>query len=154
MIMKARELMTARPACCTPNDTVERAAQLMEQNDCGCIPVVERTDRQNVIGVVTDRDVAIRAVAHGRGAETPVGDVMTMAPCCVSADTEVQTVERLMSDNQIRRVVVTDDDGCCIGIVAQADLARAADRGNEVSDDEVGRVVERISEPGRSEWRL
>jgi CBS domain-containing protein len=152
--MKARDLMTAQPACCTPNDTVERAAQLMEQNDCGCIPVVERTDRQNVIGVVTDRDVAIRAIAQGRGAETPVGDVMTMAPCCVSGDTDVQTVERVMSDNQIRRVVVTDDEGCCIGIVAQADLARAADRGNDVSDNEIGRVVERISEPGRSEWRL
>jgi CBS domain-containing protein len=152
--MKARELMTARPACCTPDETVEKAAQLMEANDCGCIPVVERTDRQNVIGVVTDRDVTIRAIARGRGADTRVADVMTSAPCCVSADADVEQLERVMSDNQIRRVVVTDEEGCCIGIVAQADLARAADRGREVSDEEVGRVVERISEPGRSEWRL
>jgi CBS domain-containing protein len=146
--------MTARPACCTPNDTVERAAHLMEENDCGCIPVVETTDRQNLIGVLTDRDVAIRAIGRGRGADTRVGDVMTTAPCCVSADTDIEQVERVMSDNQIRRVLVTDDDGCCVGIVAQADLARAADRGRDVSDEEVGRVVERISEPGRSEWRV
>lgn len=152
--MKARDLMTAGPACCSPNDSIQRAAELMEQNDCGCIPVVEGRDNQNVIGVVTDRDVAIRAVGSGRGSDTRVSDVMTASPCCVDADSDVEQVERVMSDNQIRRVVVVDDAGCCVGIVAQADLARAADQGREVSDDEVGRVVERISEPGRSDWRL
>lgn len=150
--MKARKLMTAGPACCTPDDTIERAAQLMEQHDCGCIPVVQ-DDRQNVIGVVTDRDVAIRAVGHGRGTDTRVSEVMTGSPCCVTAESNVDEIERAMSDNQIRRVVVVDDDGCCVGIIAQADLARAADQGREVSDVEVGRVVERISEPGPSAWR-
>ena len=151
--MKARELMTAKPACCSADDTIERAAQLMAEHDCGCIPVVQG-DKQNVIGVVTDRDVAIRAVGKGRGTDTRVSEVMTSSPCCVSEDSSVEEIEQAMTENQIRRVVVVDNDGCCVGIVAQADLARAADQGREgVSDEEVGRVVERISEPGPSAWR-
>ena len=151
--MRAKDLMTSNPACCAPDDTIERAAQLMEKHDCGCIPVVEGNGRQNLIGVLTDRDVAIRAVGQGRGTDTRVSEVMTTAPCCVTSDSDVQQIERVMADNQIRRVVVVDDDGCCVGIVAQADLARAADQGRDVSDEEVGRVVERISEPGPSDWR-
>src|SRR5687767_3314760 len=110
--MQAKELMTSNPACCSPDDTIERAAKLMEQHDCGCIPVVDGNGRQNLIGVVTDRDVAIRAVGQGRGADTRVREIMTTAPCCVSSDSDVQQIERVMADNQIRRVVVVDDDGC------------------------------------------
>ncbi|MGQ0815144.1 MAG: CBS domain-containing protein [Gemmatimonadota bacterium] len=152
--MKARDIMTANPACCTPDDTVERAAHLMEENDCGCIPVVEGSQSNCVIGVITDRDIAVRGVGHGRSPDVRVADLMTDSPYCCSADSDVRDIEGLMSDRQVRRVVIVDEDGCCVGIVAQADLARAAEEGREVSDEEVGRVVEKISEPSRSNWRL
>jgi CBS domain-containing protein len=145
--MKARELMTADPACCTPDDPVQRVAQLMADNDCGCIPVVADRNDSRVVGVVTDRDIAIRGVAKGRGADARVRDVMTPDPFCCSADDDVKDVERVMADRQVRRVVVVDGGGCCVGVIAQADLARAAERKRDVSEVEVVRVIERISEP-------
>jgi CBS domain-containing protein len=163
--MKARELMTANPACCTPGDPAQRVAQLMADNDCGCIPVVADQNDTHVVGVVTDRDIAIRGVAKGRGPDTPVRELMTGVPFCCPADADVKEVERVMAERQVRRVVVVDDDGCCVGVISQADLARAAERRQDVSYLEVARVVERISEPattpragtprqGRTELRL
>lgn len=144
--MKARDLMTPRPACCTPEDTARRAAQLMADSDCGCLPVVEGRNSDRVVGVITDRDIALRAVARGRGPETRIGELMTADPDCCPSDADVQDVEHVMADRQVRRVVVVDGAGCCVGIIAQADLARAAERGRDVSEKEVARVVERISE--------
>jgi CBS domain-containing protein len=145
--MRAHEIMTAGPACCTPDDPAERVAQLMADNDCGCIPVVADRNDSRVVGVVTDRDIAIRGVAKGKGPDARVRDLMTPDPFCCSADADVKDVERLMAERQVRRVVVVDGDGCCVGVIAQADLARAAERTKDVSDVEVARVVERISEP-------
>lgn len=150
--MRAKDVMTERPACCTPEDTIERAAHLMEENDCGCIPVIESRGSNTVVGVITDRDVTLRAVGRGMGSDTPVREVMTAGPCCCGPDADVREVESIMADRQIRRVMVVDDAGCCVGIVAQADVARAATRNSEVDDAEVGRVVERISEPAREGW--
>jgi CBS domain-containing protein len=116
---------------------------------------VRAHDDASVIGVITDRDIAVRGVAHGRGGDAPVRELMTPAPVCCSADTDVRAVEDIMGDRQIRRVVVVDDGGCCVGIIAQADLARAAEEHRGVSDDEVAHVVEKISEPSRTPiWRL
>jgi CBS domain-containing protein len=124
----------------------------MEQNDCGCIPVVQASDDNCVVGVITDRDIAVRGVGPGRSTETRVREVMTAAPYCCGSESELDEVERVMSDQQVRRVVIVDDGGCCLGIVAQADLARAAERA-DVSEHEVARVVERISEPSaREDW--
>lgn len=150
--MRAKDIMTEGVVCCTPEDSIERAAHLMEDNDCGCIPVVETRDRNVVVGVITDRDVAVRAVGHGMQPDTQVRDVMTAGPCCCSPDARIQEVESIMADRQIRRVMVVDDAGCCVGVIAQADLARAATRTGEVDDAEVGRVVEKISEPTRRGW--
>jgi len=145
--MKAQELMTASPACCTPDDTAERVAQLMADNDCGCIPVVVGQKDSHVVGVITDRDIATRGVAKGKGPETRVRDLMTPDPFCCSADADVRDVEGVMADRQVRRVVVVDGDGRCVGIIAQADVALAAERSKDVSDVEVAHIVERISEP-------
>lgn len=143
--MKAQEIMTANPACCTPDDTVQEAARLMQERDCGCLPVVEDQESKRLVGVVTDRDLACRCLAEGRGADTRVEEVMSTDPSCCAPESEVEEVERVMAERQVRRVPVIDTQGCCVGMVAQADLARREDRG--VSDREVGRVVERISEP-------
>jgi CBS domain-containing protein len=145
--MKARELMTDNPACCTPDQTIRDAAQLMRECDCGCIPVVEDSTGRKLVGVVTDRDIAVRAAALGKGPDTLVRDVMSPSPKCCSPEDDVEKVEQIMSSEQVRRVPVVDAAGCCVGMVSQADLAlndRAA------SEKEVGRIVERISEPAGS----
>ena len=144
--MRVQEIMTREPACCTADDTARHAAELMEKHDCGGIPVVEDEASRRVVGIVTDRDIALRAVARGRGADTSVRDLMSRDPECCQGDADVDAAERIMKERQVRRVPVVDGEGSLVGIVAQADLAledRAAD------DREVGEVVERISQPGR-----
>lgn len=145
--MKARELMTSDPACCTPDQTIREAAGLMRDSDCGCIPVLKDREIRQLVGVVTDRDIAIRATAVGKGPDTLVRDVMSLGPKCCSPDDDVDTVERIMAEEQVRRVPVVDEHGCCVGIVSQADLAL---NDKAASEKEVGRVVERISEPAGS----
>ncbi len=142
--MQASELMTAQPACCTPDETLQRAAQLMKEHDCGCVPVVEETKSKRVIGVVTDRDLACRGLATGKGPDTAVREVMTKDPTCCHPEDQVTEVERVMAEQQIRRVPVVDARGCCVGMISQADLALNQEA---ATDSEVGRVVERISEP-------
>jgi CBS domain-containing protein len=144
--MQAQDIMTSDPACCTPDDSLQDAARLMEQHRCGLIPVVDNAGAKHLTGTITDRDIAIRAVAKGKGADAKVRDVMSSSPKTCSPSDDLKVVEQIMADEQVRRVPVVDERGRCIGIIAQADLA-THERG--VSDREVGRVVERISEPGR-----
>jgi CBS domain-containing protein len=146
--MKAHDIMTAQPACCMPDDSAKDAARVMKENDCGCVPVVER-DTGHLIGVVTDRDLAVRGVAEGKGAEVRVEDLMTVAPSCCSSEDDVTVVELLMANNQVRRVPVVDDEGRCVGIIAQADLARAMLVSGSVSGQDLATVVERVSRPPR-----
>jgi CBS domain-containing protein len=145
--MRAQDLMTMSPACVTPNDDARKVAQLMVEHDCGCIQVVDSTDNRRVVGVITDRDIAIRGVAEGKGPETKVDQLMTRDPACCAPDDEVDTVERVMADRQVRRVVIADADGHCVGIVAQADLARATNESGDLTARDVAHVVERISQP-------
>jgi CBS domain-containing protein len=137
--------MTEEPACCTPEQTVREAAELMRDNDCGCVPVVEDSETNRIVGLVTDRDITCRCTAEGKGPDTSVREVMSKDPKCCGPDDNVEMVEKIMAEAQVRRVPVVDDRGCCVGIIAQADLAldeRAA------SDRDVGQVVEHISAPG------
>jgi CBS domain-containing protein len=143
--MKARELMTPQPVCCTPEQSVQDAARLMRDNDCGCIPVVEDSQDNRLIGILTDRDITCRCTADGKGANTSVREAMSRDPKVCAPDDDVQQVETIMAQHQVRRVPVVDSRGSCVGMIAQADLAlneRAA------SDRDVGQVVERISERG------
>ena len=152
--MKAREIMTENPSCCTPEDTAQTAARLMVDEDCGCVPVVTDAESREIVGVVTDRDLATRGMAEGRGPETPVRDIMSGGPSCCKPDDDLEEVERIMAERQVRRVPVIDGQGCCVGMIAQADLAR---QGREADDHEVRRTVERISEPSgrpRSEAKV
>ena len=142
--MNARELMTENPACCTPDDTVEQAARLMKENDCGCVPVVEDLESKKLLGTITDRDIACRCMAEGKGPETPVREAMSEDPSCCGPEDSVEDVERIMEERQVRRVPVIDDEGCCIGMVSQADLARG-----RRDEREVGEMVEKISRPSR-----
>lgn len=145
--MKVSDLMSRNPTTCSPNATIAEAARLMDEHDCGCLPVAEQLSAPRVVGVITDRDIATRAVALGRGPETPVRDVMSADPSCCREDDSVKTVEQIMGERQVRRVPVVDQEGCCVGIVAQADLARS------VPARELAKTVEKISEPSASPRR-
>jgi len=141
--------MTPDPARCTPDTTAQAAAVLMLENDCGSIPVVENTNSNRLVGTVTDRDLAIRGLAAGKGPDTKIAEMMTPHPVTCVAEDEVEDVRQVMMEQQVRRVPVVDTGGILVGIVAQADLAR---EDGAASDREVGRVVEAISEP-RSDLR-
>lgn len=152
--MKAKELMTSSPVCCSTADTAQDAARAMRDRDCGMIPVVEAGSNR-VVGVVTDRDIAIRAIAEGKGADTRLREIMTADPSCCGPDSDVRDIERTMADRQIRRVVIVNADGCAEGVIAQADIARAANRGrnDDITEQEVGLLVETISQPQHRDQR-
>lgn len=143
--MRIKDIMTPDPACCTPETTAREAAGLMREYDCGGIPVVDSLEQRHLLGIVTDRDLAIRGVAVGKDPETPVRELYTERPHTALPDDEIETVRQVMIKHKVRRVPVADRDNVVVGIVAQADLAR---QDAAASDREVGRVVEAISEPG------
>ncbi len=141
--MRVRDIMTSDPAWCTPESTAREAATLMREHDCGSIPVVQSKEKRNLVGTVTDRDLAIRGLAEGKGPETRVRELMTSSPVTCGPDDEVETVREVMVARLVRRVPVVEG-GALVGIVAQADIAREE---GAASDQEVGRIVEAISEP-------
>jgi len=121
MAKLARDLMTADPACCSPDTTLEKIATLMVANDCGEIPIIDRSGRP--IGVVTDRDIVCRVVAEGKDPATITAEsVMSTPVVAVYDDAELDDVIDRMETHQIRRLPVVDAEGCCAGIIAQADL--------------------------------
>lgn len=142
--MRAKQIMTPNPACCTPDSTAQDAATLMLDNDCGSIPVVEDLKGKRLVGTVTDRDLAIRGLAEGKGPETLVRDLMTDDPVTCLPEDEIENVRQVMVQALVRRVPVVDDDGAIVGIVSQADIAR---EDGAASDREVGRIVEALSQP-------
>ena len=143
--MQVKEVMTANPACCTPDTPLPEVAKMMVDNDCGEIPVVENQESKIPVGVITDRDIVCRAVAKNKNPlDLTAADCMTKPIVTVTPDTTVEDCCRMMEEKQIRRVPVVDADGVCCGIVALADLARQARSGV------AGEVVKEVSEPGKS----
>jgi CBS domain-containing protein len=135
-------VMTSNPACCTAQTPLRDVARMMIDNDCGQIPVVD--DAQRPIGVVTDRDIAIRVVAEGRDSNSAcAGDAMSSPVRTVSVDTPLRDVVCAMEADQIRRVPVVDSDGKLAGIVSIADLALAG------KDEATAEVVKEVSERTR-----
>lgn len=143
--MKVRELMTAQPATVRPDQSVRDAAELMCSNDCGCLPV-EKDGR--LVGVITDRDIVMRAIAADRE-DASVCDIMSPEPCSCGPDDAVERVELIMAELKVRRVPVVDGSGHAIGMVSQADLARAANGPHLIPEGDVAQVVSHISQPGR-----
>lgn len=135
--MELNTLMTANPACCGRDTPLREVAKLMADNDCGMIPVV---DQQGMpLGVVTDRDIAIRAVAGGKdAARSTAGDYMSSPVRTVSMDTSLADCCAAMESAQVRRMPVVDMDGRICGVVAQADIAL---NGNASKTAEVVREV-------------
>ena len=125
--MKVKEIMKENPAFATLNTSLHDVAQMMMDNDCGCIPVVENRDSRIPLGVITDRDITLRTVAHNKNPLMMVaGEIMTDRPTTVLPETDVEECMTMMERNQIRRIVVVDEAGNLCGMVAQADIARQA----------------------------
>jgi CBS domain-containing protein len=139
----AKDVMTPDPQCCSPETPLNEVANLMVECDCGEIPVVDSANR--LIGVVTDRDIVCRIVAKGKNPSALTAqDAMTQPVVAVTADTTLDEIVAVMEENQIRRVPVVDAQGCCCGIVAQADVAMVA------RESEVGELVREVSRDSTS----
>jgi len=116
-----RDVMTSSIKTVSPDQTARQAAQFMLSADTGSIPVVE-DDR--VIGMITDRDIAIRAVADGRGPDCSVRDLMSADPVCAHEQDDIESVAQRMAETQVRRLPVLDRNDRLIGMVSLGDLSR------------------------------
>jgi CBS domain-containing protein len=127
--MRIEELMSDDVQYCSPNDTLDAAARLMWDNDCGCVPVCTSDGSPRVVGMITDRDICMSALFNGKPlADLRVSEAMSREiHVCRPADSPV-AVERLMRDRQIRRVPVADPSGALLGLISLADLARCVAR--------------------------
>jgi CBS domain-containing protein len=137
--MKIRDFMTTEIETVTADQTAKEAAGFMLRADTGSIPVC---DEGKVIGMITDRDIAVRGVAEGLGPQTTVRALMSEDIVCARDDDEVSTVAQRMSEAQVRRLPVLNADGNLVGIVSLGDLSR------EASDVAASRALEGISAPG------
>lgn len=133
------EFMTHSPACCAANTPLQQVAQMMIDHDCGQIPIVDQAGAP--VGVVTDRDIAVRIVACGRDAsQCTAQDAMTSPVQCLHDTASLSECLELMERSQIRRVPVIDANGALTGMVAVADIAR------DGKDRATAEVVKEISE--------
>ena len=140
--MQVKEVMTANPACCTPETGLQEVAQMMIDHDCGEVPVIVNTQNRIPVGVITDRDIVCRAIAKGLNPlELKVADCMSTPCVTVTPDTSLEECCTILEVNQIRRVPVVDAGGSCCGIVALADIALHAKK------SAVAEVVKEVSEP-------
>jgi CBS domain-containing protein len=137
MHQSIRDAMTSNPTTVEPSTTVQEAARTMKSEDVGSLPIVEG-DR--LVGVVTDRDLAIRILAEGKGVDTTVGEIASKDVVTVDPQQSIEEAGRLMAQHQIRRLPVTEEDGKLVGILAQADVAQSG------HDSLTGEVVQQISQ--------
>ena len=123
--MNARELMTPNPSVVASTDRITRAAEIMRDLGIGAVPVVDDQEIPVLLGLITDRDIAVRCVAAGHGRRCKVSEHMTPAPLVtVAPNADASEVIAKMENAQVRRIPVVSDTGALLGIIAQADLAR------------------------------
>ena len=134
---RCREIMTSNVTTVSRTMNLQETARLMREGDMGAMPVVEG---EKLVGIVTDRDIVVRAIAEGKNADTNVGDVMTKEVFSVKPDDFVFEAIRLMGDKQVRRIPVITEAGELAGIIAMADIAL------EMEDErEIAETLEEIS---------
>ena len=138
--MQVKDVMTTDVELVRPTQTIRQAALVMGKSDCGALPVA---DKDSLIGMITDRDIAIRAVAAGKGPKTLVRDVMSQEVLYCFEDQDLDEVSRNISDIKVRRLPVIDRDKRLVGILSLADMALKAN-GTEPAAE----ALKAISEPG------
>ena len=155
--MKVEQLMKREVKVCTEGDTLNRAAELMWESDCGCIPVVSANGDGGLIGVVTDRDIAMAAYTQGKQLwAIPVGTAMAHKVITCHAGDGISQAEALMRDNQVRRLPVLDQNERVIGILSLNDVAReaqreaAAGKRAEVTRESVAETLATVCQPHAS----
>ena len=137
--MRISDVMTRDVATVRPDQTAREAANFMLNSDAGSIPV---TEGDRLIGMITDRDIAVRGVALGHGPDTPVSEIMTSGIVCAREDDSVEDVASRMSEAQVRRLPVIDESEKLIGIVSLGDLSR------ETDGETAHHALEGVSAPG------
>ena len=135
--MNIRDVMTPNPRTVSPADSIQSAAAIMRDEDTGVVPIV---DNGRAVGVVTDRDIVVRAVADGSQLNRTVGEIATSAVVCASPDMSTREAAQLMSDHQVRRLPVVENERL-VGIVSIGDLAV-----KEGKDGRTGDTLQAISE--------
>lgn len=142
--MEVREIMTADPAVCEMSQSVRDAAEMMEECDCGAIPVVESMANKRLVGLITDRDIAIRAVAKGLDPlKTRVGACMTTDISFVHPSSTLEEVQQIMENLQVRRVPIVDENECVCGMVSMGDIALMR------PDERAASLVQGVSKPAQ-----
>ncbi len=140
--MLVRDAMTRDPASCTPDTPLIEVARLMVAHDCGALPVIRDERERKPVGVITDRDIVVRALAEEADPRaTTVNQVMSNSCVTIAPDAPIEDCCRVMEAYQVRRILVVDEHGGLIGIVAQADLGSAA------SDEDLATTIKEISQP-------
>jgi CBS domain-containing protein len=134
---KVKEVMTTRPRAVTPQTPLSEVAQLMESDDVGVVPVV---DGDRLVGIVTDRDIVVRAIAKDKDPRgMPVAEVSSRELVTVNPDDDLSDALKLMAQYQVRRLAVTAEDERLVGVISQADVALQG------KDKDTGEVVQGIS---------
>ena len=132
---KCNEIMTQNPSCCLPDDMVVKVAKMMSRENIGSIPVIESIETKKLVGIITDRDLALKIVAEGRDPKsTKVDAVMTRKMVTCRAEDDLQLALDAMSAHQLRRIPVVDDKEQILGIIAQADVAIRIDQPEKVAE--------------------
>jgi CBS domain-containing protein len=140
--MKVQEIMSADPVTVTPDTPLSEAARMMKDQNIGMLPVVDAEGSRNLVGVVTDRDIAIRHVAEGHTTDCLVREAMTSTVATCKVNDSVDSVMNLMGVEQVRRIPIVDERGDLVGVVSQADVVLQT--GNEAKAE---KTVEQISQP-------
>ena len=139
---KCHEVMTKDPVCCLPDDSAAKAAELMKNENIGSIPVIDSEQSRKLVGIVTDRDLALKIVAGALDARsTTLETIMTHKVVTCHADDDVQKALDAMAEHQLRRIPVLDDNHRIVGIIAQADVATRVDE-----PERTGEMVKEISQ--------
>jgi CBS domain-containing protein len=127
--MKCAEIMTQDPKVCLPDDCITGAVDIMWDHDCGSVPVVRDLESGELVGIVTDRDIAMHVVRHAfvHPSQVKVKDCMSSPAISCKLTSFVKTAAKLMSEHQIRRIPIVDKTGRCVGTISQADLLRIGD---------------------------
>ena len=139
---KCSDIMTEDLVYCLPEDPVSKVAQLMKKEDIGPVLIVDNEQTKTLVGIVTDRDLALKVVAEGRDPQTTkVEAVMTRKLVTCRADDDVENAMKAMAQYQLRRIPVVDDNNRLVGIISQADVATRVDEPEKTAE-----VVKEISQ--------
>jgi CBS domain-containing protein len=140
--MKIQDIMSAEPSTVTPDTPITEAARIMKDHNVGMLPVVESEGSKRLVGVVTDRDIAVRHVAEGHLSDCQVREAMTDNVTTCKADENVDRAMTIMAEEQVRRIPIVDERGYLVGVVSQADIILESGDGRRAEQ-----TLQQISRP-------